>query len=96
MLARIGIRQLPIDERKRRRGEQVCSGNPRVSVDALKVLDHLGQRGRDDGLIQGGQEQRHEDRQIDDRSVTVGHRRLERPGLTTGHYSGPTHRDTNP
>ena len=60
------VAELAVERRRDRRGEQVRGHDPREVVEAAEVADDRRQRGRDDRLVERGQEhaehQRDEDR----------------------------------
>ena len=73
-----------------RRAEQVGGDDPRQLVDAAEVADDRGQRGGDDGLVEGGEEHREQQAREghDELAAAQGGRRLGSGGVGGGRAHG--------
>ncbi len=58
--AAVDVAELPVDERHRGRGEQVCGDDPRQLAEAVQIARDRRQRGRYDRLIERREHQREE------------------------------------
>ena len=76
-LARVRVGELAVDRHHHRRGEEVGRGDPRVARDAVEVFDDAREGGRDDGLVEGAEEESEQDARERERAVArgeIGHR----------------------
>ena len=72
-LAPVHVAELAVDRRRDRRREQVRGDDPREVVEAAEVADDRRQRGRDDRLVERGQE--HAEHQRGEDRANSGHAR---------------------
>ena len=77
VLAAVDVAELPVERHGHRRGEHVRREDPRVLRDPAEVADDARERGRDDRLVERGEEERHHQPRVDredapDREVVAG------------------------
>ena len=96
-LASVLVAELAPQRRRDSGGQQICGHHPGQMGCPMEVSDDGGQRGRNDGLIESGEEQSEEERADDEQHPPSGQveSRCDRRGA---HFrsSRPTHRPLGP
>ena len=82
LLATVDVAELAVERRDDRRGDEVGSRRPRLVVQALEVVGDGADGGRDDGLVQRGEEHTHHQPDEDGDDLAVGERAGGAVGLT--------------
>ncbi len=91
-LAPVHVAELAVDRRRDGRGEQVRGDDPGEVAEAAEVADDRRQRGRDDRLVERGQEHAEHQRGEDRRERAPGERRLTSPGAAPFAWPGDARR----
>jgi hypothetical protein len=71
-LAAVLVAELAPQRRRCRRGEQVGGHYPGQMAQAAEVADDRGQRGRDDGLVERGEQDREHQRRVNNQQPAAG------------------------
>ncbi len=88
--AAIGVRELAVEGRDRRRGQEVDRHDPGQMLEVAEIASDRGQRRRDDGLIERRQEHGQQDPDQDLQDLVMAHRtlRVGRGPLMTQRING--------
>ena len=75
-LAAVDVRQLAVERRGDRRGDEECRRDPRLDAQAVQIVADAPDRGRDDRLVEGGEKHAEQQPGKDRQNLTMGQRAL--------------------